>query len=114
MDDEWLYREIGTIIAARRDKLGLKQAEVATRIGISRASLANMEVGRQRLLVHQLYRLAEALQLDGPQLLLPTKQNGPKISPIPIGSLDLTPKQLNQVENLINSVTATKQRIVGN
>lgn len=65
-----LYRRIGTTIKGRRQQLGLTQQQLATVLGISRASLANIETGRQRLLVHQLYRLADKLDLQ-PEDLLP-------------------------------------------
>ena len=73
MDEKLLYTLVGKRVAGFRKALGLKQEDVAKRLGISRASLANMEVGRQRLLVHQLYGLADALGLDGPEDLLPRR-----------------------------------------
>ena len=53
-----LYRHIGAAIKKCRNERQLTQEELSGQIGISRASLANIETGRQRLLVHQLYRIA--------------------------------------------------------
>lgn len=64
------YEHIGATIKARRRVLGMKQKNLAAKLGISRGSLANIEIGRQCLLVHQLYRFASVLELQ-PQDLLP-------------------------------------------
>ena len=50
----------------------MKQEHLASTLGISRGSLANIETGRQSILVHQLYNFAAALQLS-PSDLLPQK-----------------------------------------
>jgi transcriptional regulator with XRE-family HTH domain len=59
-----VYRALGFAVARRRKELALTQAEVAKQIGLARASLANIESGRQKVLLHQLYLLASALRLD--------------------------------------------------
>lgn len=59
-------------MAARRSALGLTQSEVAAVIGVSRASVANIEAGRQKLYVHQLYTIARALRFDDLGGILPT------------------------------------------
>ncbi|MGO9684980.1 MAG: helix-turn-helix domain-containing protein, partial [Beijerinckiaceae bacterium] len=41
-----VYKLLGSRAARRRDELRLTQAEVANQIGLSRASLANLETGR--------------------------------------------------------------------
>ena len=64
-----IYKEIGAIIRAKRKKLGLKQENLASELRISRGSLANIETGRQNMLVHQLYSFAKALHLMPVDLL---------------------------------------------
>ena len=64
-----LYHDIGSLIRRRRRALDLTQAELATRLGISRGALANIETGRQNMLVHQLYRFAAALDVNVHDLL---------------------------------------------
>ena len=64
-----LYGRLGTTIKARRHQLGVTQQRLAFLLGISRASLANIETGRQRMLVHQLYRFADVLELRLEDLL---------------------------------------------
>ena len=65
-----IYTELGLLIRARRKALNLRQKSLASELGISRGSLANIETGRQSILVHQLYRFAAALRLP-PHDLLP-------------------------------------------
>jgi len=51
--------------------LQLKQEHLASTLGIARGSLANIETGRQSILVHQLYKFASALKLEPSDLLPP-------------------------------------------
>ena len=69
MDPPLLYKRLGSIIKERRRQLGFTQEHLSNQLGISRASLANVETGRQRTLVHQLYRLAEELDVEVTALL---------------------------------------------
>jgi transcriptional regulator with XRE-family HTH domain len=66
-----IYKQIGAVIKSRRKTLEMKQETLAGLLGISRGSLANVETGRQGVLVHQLYKFAVALQLNTPADLLP-------------------------------------------
>jgi transcriptional regulator with XRE-family HTH domain len=63
MSDMDLYKLLGSRAATRRKQLGLTQEEIAKQIGLSRASLANLETGRQKILLHHVYELAAALEL---------------------------------------------------
>lgn len=56
-----LYYEIGKRIRRERDELGFSQGDVAAEIGLLRTSVANIESGRQRLPIHVLYAIADAL-----------------------------------------------------
>lgn len=56
-----LYGVVGVELRARRTARGLRQEELALRVGISRASIANIEGGRQAVSLHQFTDLAEAL-----------------------------------------------------
>ena len=55
----------------RREDLRLTQADLAAKIGLSRASIANIEGGRQAVLLHQFLALAEALTIP-PMDLIPS------------------------------------------
>lgn len=58
---EAIYRAIGARVCMIRETLDVTQAVVAKRAGVSRPALVNMEVGRQRISLHKLEALAEAL-----------------------------------------------------
>ena len=64
-----IYKHIGAVIKSRRKTLGMKQETLAGLLSISRGSLANVETGRQSVLVHQLYKFADALKLTPVDLL---------------------------------------------
>src|SRR5689334_3680258 len=64
-----LHVALGRKIREKRQDSGLTQAQLADRIRISRTSLTNMELGRQRLLVDQLYKMADVLSTSAKDLL---------------------------------------------
>ena len=67
-----LYRRVGQTVAELRRSRGLSQSALAARLGMSRASIANLENGRQRIMVHQLFALVSALNLNSILDLVPT------------------------------------------
>jgi transcriptional regulator with XRE-family HTH domain len=75
-----LHAALGKRIREQRESSNLTQAELADRVKISRTSLTNMESGRQRVLVDQLYRLAGALAVGPEDLLPPLSELGKKRS----------------------------------
>jgi transcriptional regulator with XRE-family HTH domain len=108
MDSVHIYRNLGRRIKELRRSLRQTQDQLAKQINISRASLANIEAGRQQVLVHHLFALAAALQLDSPaQLLLAqqaraTRSGAP--SPLPLAEDGLSEKQRREVLNLMGDV----------
>ena len=72
MAGESIYKAFGRGVATRRKELELTQAELAARVGISRASVANIESGRQNVLLHHVYGLARALEFSTVSELLPS------------------------------------------
>lgn len=61
IDKNRLYSEIGRIIQAERAKKGLTQEELGSAIGLSRPSVTNLEKGRQGILIHTLFEIADKL-----------------------------------------------------
>jgi transcriptional regulator with XRE-family HTH domain len=110
MDSDQIYRDLGIRIRDLRKGLRRTQDQLAKQVGISRASLANIEAGRQQVLVHHLFGLAEALQLESPAALLlrpradaqrsrPARRGG--ASDLPLSSEGLTEKQRQEVLRLM-------------
>jgi len=108
---EPIYKTIGGIIRRRRRRLELAQAELARRLGISRATLANIETGRLRVLVHHVYALAEALDIKTSDLLPQMNKPGPTSdwAQFPIPS-DLKPQQKEQIALLIGPMNRTTSK----
>lgn len=105
MTPQDIYREVGQTIRRYRAGAHRTQSQLAAEIGISRASLANIEAGRQNVLVHHLYAIAEALELDSPTALMPVRQSndedGAVASALPLPESGLTEKQRQEVLRLM-------------
>ncbi len=65
-----LYLEFGKLVRGHRRRIRLTQDELGRRVGLSRTSITNIEKGRQKVLLHQVFRLAESLEI-APESLLP-------------------------------------------
>jgi len=63
----------GAAVAKRRDELGMTQTHLAGLTGLSRASIASIEKGRQNVLLHHVYDLAQALRFRHVGDLLPAR-----------------------------------------
>jgi transcriptional regulator with XRE-family HTH domain len=110
-----IYKEIGSRIRTRRKALRMTQEHLAKALGVSRGSLANVETGRQNMLVHQLYSYAAELQLIPEDLLPPRHSAAADLSKLPMPN-DLKPEQRNQLARLIDGLPGanTNQREVTN
>lgn len=106
-----LYCRLGRAVAERRTQLGLTQAEVAEKIGFSRASLANLETGRQRIMVHQLFALVNALKLNSILDLVPETWTPSETLPeIRVsGGTPLSSRQQSTVETFLVSAFTDEQ-----
>jgi len=60
---------IGDKIKTLREDKELSQLEVSNKLGVSRASLANYEIGKQRIQTDDLYKLASILGVKSKDLL---------------------------------------------
>ena len=102
MELDPIYKTIGETIRARRRRFHLTQEKLAPRIGMSRASLANIETGRQTILVHQLYRLAEVLEISPADLLPVPAAESERTDTTEIELPDdLNPQQKRQIARLM-------------
>ena len=83
MEQAALYQAVGENIRRLRTARGLKQGDLAGLVGLSRASVTNVELGRQRLLVDQLFRFAEVLGCP-PAALLPRAERSATAAEKPV------------------------------
>jgi transcriptional regulator with XRE-family HTH domain len=70
-DHNEIYKRVGEKIRAARGK-NLSQEALASAIGMTRSSISNIEKGRQKLLLHTLLDISDALQVQ-PASLLPDR-----------------------------------------
>ena len=66
---EWMYPRIGRRIRNLRDTHNLTQAQLAEQVDLSRTSIVNIEQGRQKVMIHTLYRLADVFGVPVTSLL---------------------------------------------
>jgi transcriptional regulator with XRE-family HTH domain len=83
IEDEF-YRALGFAIRRQRRALDLTQDELGKVLQprLTRASIANIESGKQRLLVHRLVDIADALSVRVSKLIgaaRPTNENAPDL-----------------------------------
>lgn len=75
-DTSYFYTAVGRLVREARDKAGLTQEALASRVGLTRTSVTNIEKGRQKLLLHTFCDLAGALGVS-PDALLPENTESP-------------------------------------
>lgn len=92
-----LYQMFGSRVRALRERKNVTQEELGRRIDLSRTSIVNIEKGRQRVLLHQVVEIADALDAKPAELL-------PKASPIEKG-----PQLRDDVALLVESLEAEKR-----
>ncbi len=61
---EPVYVSFGEIVKAHRLKRGWTQTDLAGRVGLSRTSVTNIEIGRQRVLLSDLFEFARAFDVS--------------------------------------------------
>lgn len=76
---EPVYEAFGRLVRARRIQLGWTQERLggALGAGMTRASIANIEAGKQRALLHTAIELAAALEIPLADLLPSPAPSGP-------------------------------------
>jgi transcriptional regulator with XRE-family HTH domain len=66
---EPFYREFGNALRRAREAKAVSQTTLAAEVGLSRTSIANIERGRQRVLLHLLPEFGRVLGVDPTRLL---------------------------------------------
>jgi transcriptional regulator with XRE-family HTH domain len=101
-----VYKEIGKRIQRWRKAKVMKQETLAKELGISRGSLANIETGKQGILVHQIYNFARVLKVK-PHDFLPESAGELSSAPTVVLSqptnIVLSPDQQRQIANVLTA-----------
>jgi transcriptional regulator with XRE-family HTH domain len=100
-----LYREVGKRIAEvrRGQTRRTSQRELAAAVGLSRASIVNIERGRHRIQLHVLYTLAQALGVEATHLLPATAPQHQTTLPEAFKK-KLDPKDVAAVQRLVSPI----------
>ena len=77
-DPEAIYRVFGRKLREVRERKAVPQQELATLASLTRSSIANIESGKQRVLLHQIVQFAEALGVSIMELV-PSRTQVPQI-----------------------------------
>src|ERR1700747_931002 len=109
-DFDELYRELGRRIRQARERNGerLSQDALAKRLGISRASVVNIEAGRQRDPLHLLWQIAELLRTDLTQLIPRSEE-----LVAPANQVRLDKEMMKQIEEAANGDPGTINVLTG-
>lgn len=101
----------GKAIALRRDEIGLTQSDLAELVGLSRASIANIEKGRQNVLLHHVYDLAAALKMNKVGDLLPTRPQTARTQQIEvvISGPSVSPNTVAQLTDMVATALAARE-----
>lgn len=100
-----LYREIGGAIHQLRNRRNPKMSQqmLAETVGVSRASIANIERGHHRVQLHVLYDIATALDVEPHDLMPhPDRQDRPTHLPEDVKK-ELNPRERAAVDRLLRS-----------
>jgi transcriptional regulator with XRE-family HTH domain len=96
-DSDDIYRKVGRKIrqARERSSAKLSQDALARRLGISRASVVNIEAGRQRAPLHLLWQIADLLGTNL-TLLIPSREE----LLAPTNRVELEKEMMKQIQNV--------------
>ena len=103
------YKEFGRMIRVQRNETHLTQTDLAERVGLSRTSITNIELGRQHISLHHLFAFASALGTT-PEKLLPSRElAGPTLltatATKALQKQELPDTQLRWIERLLQAPT---------
>lgn len=102
------YVELGTRIRAARRRKRISQLELGEMVGLNRSSIANIEAGRQRSLIHLVVVIAQSLAVSTGELL-------PSVEEIAdLGDIEIPDDALEgQPEDTQDFFAATMRRATG-
>jgi transcriptional regulator with XRE-family HTH domain len=107
------YVTLGQRIRERRERASLTQAQLGGQLvpPVTRASIANVEAGKQRLLAHSLVQVAQLLHAPLEELVPPALRPAPELVPAIERELreklDLKPAIVARLTRAVQHVSTT-------
>lgn len=105
LSEDILYQIVGERIRSIRGEQGISQAELADKLGVSRASIVNIEAGRQRPPLHLLWKIADALDTEL-VLLIPRKKE------LQVSAIKLDADTIAAIEAAANGDAVTRRELI--
>lgn len=104
---DWIDAHVGARIAERRQALGLSQAALAQRLGVSFQQLQKYEAGQNRVSASRLHRLSAALGCGVQAFFPPVDPTDPE-PPEPADPLDriADPRVRRALRDLVEALAA--------
>jgi transcriptional regulator with XRE-family HTH domain len=106
-----LQMEFGRRLKAAREERGEMQKQLAGRMGLSRTSVSNLERGKQRIYLDQLFQASHLLDLALDRLLPPLEKVFPRHSLRTATDDPLSTKAEEEATRVIRTVTAEGVRM---
>lgn len=104
--EDILYIEIGQLIKKARVLSGLTQQDLSEEVNLTRASITNIERGKQKISMYTLYLIANALNIS-PKSLLPEqsilqKSESPLYGNLTVIKNKTTKEEFEWIKNVIS------------
>jgi transcriptional regulator with XRE-family HTH domain len=112
-EGDLFYVTLGQRIRERRERASLTQAQLGGQLvpPVTRASIANVEAGKQRLLAHSLAQVAQLLHVPLEELVPPALRPAPELVPAIERELreklDLKPAIVARLTRAVQHVSTT-------
>ncbi|MGW4370770.1 helix-turn-helix domain-containing protein [Nocardia takedensis] len=97
------YVELGTRIRNARTTKKISQQELADEVGLKRSSIANIEAGRQRSVVHLIALVGQSLSLTPDELFPEIREEG-EIGDVEITQNDIEGQPMNTQEFIASAM----------
>jgi transcriptional regulator with XRE-family HTH domain len=93
---KWVNRGAGQRVAQARKRASMTQKDLASRIQMSRASVANIEAGNQPIQIQMIFELAEHLHVAPLDLIPDISESGARRDLSDVQLLDQIKRQVAQ------------------
>jgi Zn-dependent peptidase ImmA (M78 family)/transcriptional regulator with XRE-family HTH domain len=107
---EGIYDYIGARIRSEREDASISQGDLGSRVGLTRTSISNIELGRQKIQIDTLYGIAAALGVPTAALMPPSPDQA-KIEERYLRKLSLAER--DWVKNILGALPGRESTVRG-